>query len=54
VKLYPGWTFETVDNMSFEQINSAIREGKKPAGIPIESHEEAHEINRNWRQYVGI
>jgi len=53
-EMYPGWTFDAIDDMSFEQIDSAIRKGKKPEGIPINSIDEAREINLNWRKYVGI
>ena len=51
---YPGWSFNTVDTMSFEQIISACRSGKKPDGIPISSPEDVYEIQRNWRQYAGL
>lgn len=53
-RLYPGWTFDTIDNMSFEQIESALNEGKKPKGLTIESHEQLADINKNWRLYYGI
>ena len=51
---YPGWTFEAIDDMSFEQIESACRRGKKSKGIPVHSDEEVREIARNWRKYYGI
>jgi hypothetical protein len=49
-----GWSFDTIDDMSFEQINSAITRGEKSQGIPIESISDMDDINRNWRTYVGI
>lgn len=49
-----GWTFDVIDDMSFEQINSAVTRGKPPTGIPVNSVEEAREITENWRKYVGI
>jgi hypothetical protein len=52
--MYPGWTFDTIDDMSFEQIDSALRRGKPTKGIPIHSAEEARDIAVNWRKYLGI
>lgn len=61
-----GWTFDDVDGMSFEQIDSAcacmpeeqadgtIRPSPRQSGISVNSIEEIREINANWRQYVGI
>jgi hypothetical protein len=48
------WTFDTIDNMSLEQIASAMSSGKKPKGIPIENAEEAKDMTKNWRIYYGI
>lgn len=52
-EMYPGWTFETIDGMSFEQIDSACRRGRKEK-LVVQSIEEAREINRNWREYYGL
>lgn len=53
-----GWTFEQIDNMTFEQISSAAREGKPNRGIKAGSLEEALKIQRdmraNWRHYYGV
>ena len=49
-----GWSFETIDNMSFEQITSALTDGKKQEGIPVKSVEDVEKINRNWRKLVGV
>lgn len=48
------WPFAVIDGMSFEQIDSAMRGGKRPKGIPIESIEQAQDIARNWRRYWGL
>ena len=39
--------------MSFEQISSACRGGKKPE-IEIHSIEDARRINADWRKHAGI
>lgn len=49
-----GWSFDTIDNMSFEQIGSACTQGKKSKGIAIHDHKQLEEINKNWRAYYGI
>lgn len=49
-----GWTFDQIDDMSFEQIASALSRGEQSKGIAISSAEEALEITENWREYVGI
>ena len=49
-----GWTFAAIDDMTFEQIDSARRMGKRSPGIPVGSDEDVKEINRNWRKYYGI
>lgn len=49
-----GWTFDAIDTMTFDQIESAWTGGKKSKGIPVRSKEEAMEINRNWRRHLGI
>ena len=51
---YPGHTFQSVDEMSWDQINGAVREGKPDRGIPVHTAAEVHEIAKNWRKYVGI
>lgn len=47
-----------IDDMSFEQIHSALSGGKKAEGIKARSLEEALEIRedfrKNWRRYLGI
>jgi hypothetical protein len=49
-----GWTFSTIDDMSFEQIESAWRGGKPDTGFPVRSLDDVQNIRRNWRKYVGI
>jgi hypothetical protein len=61
-----GWTFADVDNLSFEQIDSAIdcmpveqmdgtiRPNPRQAGISVHSSEELKEFNENWRAYYGV
>jgi len=49
-----GWTFEAIDTMTFDQIESAWTGGKRRKGIPVRSNEEMQEISRNWRRYLGI
>lgn len=48
------WTFAEIDDMSFEQISSACRKGKRPAGIPIHSVEDVQRIAKEWRRYYGV
>ena len=49
-----GWTFTVIDDMTFDQIESAWTGGKKSKGIPVRSAEEAAEVTRNWRRHIGI
>jgi hypothetical protein len=49
-----GWTFDVIDDMSFEQIRSAITRGEPDRGIPVSSVEEAREVAANWRTYLGV
>ncbi len=61
-----GWTFETIDNMSFEQIESAIacmpvehedgsvRPERRQRGISVDSMEQVEEINAHWREYFRV
>jgi hypothetical protein len=57
-KDYPGWTYATVDAMTFDQIRDAWHEGKArgSGGIPVESEEQVEAMRgRNWRDYyVGL
>jgi hypothetical protein len=53
-EMYPGWTFDTIDDMSFEQISSALSRGDAATGIPVYSAGEALEVAANWRVYLGI
>jgi hypothetical protein len=47
-----GWSFDTIDNMTMEQLDSAIRKGKPEAeGVPIEY---ADDFQKRWREYLGI
>ena len=47
-----GWSFDTIDNMTMEQINSAVCQGKQKAdGVPIEY---ADDFQQRWREYYGI
>jgi hypothetical protein len=48
-----GWTFDAIDEMSFEQIESACR-GGKPEKLTARSLDEAVEIAKNWREYYRI
>ena len=50
-----GWSFDVIDNMSFEQIVDARCGGKPESdGVPFESVEQFHEIQQNRRKYLGI
>lgn len=49
-----GWSFREIDEMSWDQINSACRAGKRNDGIEINSIEDAIEIQKNWRAYAGL
>lgn len=49
-----GWAFSVIDDMTFDQIESAWLGGKRPTGIPVRSKEEAMTIHRNWRRYLGL
>lgn len=49
-----GWTFDVIDGMSFEQLESAVLGGKRSKGIPVESNADAEQVARDWRKYVGI
>ena len=44
--------------MTFEQIDSACRGGKRPKGVTAHSFEEAAELAKdmqeNWRKYYGV
>lgn len=51
---YAGWTFDTVDNMTFDQIEIAWNRGKKAKGLAVNSDEDVERINREWRRYVGF
>jgi hypothetical protein len=52
---YPGWTFETVDNMTFEAIESAWHDGKPTRGITIDDPSQATDMAKRWREfYVGL
>lgn len=37
--------------MSFDAIDSALREGKPPAGVDISCAEDIAEVSKNWRLY---
>lgn len=49
-----GWTFDAIDDMSFEQIGSACAGGKRQVAIPVGSPEEVREIARDWRRWYGV
>jgi len=40
--------------MTWEQIYSARRGGEPEKGIQVTTLEEVEEINRNWREYLGV
>lgn len=40
--------------MSWDQINSACRDGRAPEGIPVHSAEDVMRVRRDWRKYAGI
>jgi hypothetical protein len=47
-----GWSFQTIDDMTTEQLDSAIRKGKPESdGVPIEY---ADDFQKRWREYLGI
>lgn len=48
-----GWTFDTVDNMSFEQIWSAMSGGKKFEGIEVQTVAEVQWMADNPRLVWG-
>lgn len=51
---HPGWTYDTVDDMTFEQIGMACNEGK-PVEVPMEDDEQLEAVTANWRDYyVGL
>lgn len=49
-----GWSFALIDDMTFDQIESAWMGGKKAKGVRVRSPEEAMEVTKNWRRYLGI
>lgn len=51
---YPGWTFDDVDNLTFEQIGQACA-GGKPVEIEVATVGDVQEAVRQWRgYYVGL
>lgn len=46
-----GWTFDVIDNMSFDAIESALVGTKKRTGLAITDDSEVFEMARNWRRY---
>jgi hypothetical protein len=51
---YPGWTFETVDNMTFEQIGQACNDGKR-FEVVVEEEADLAQSRARWREYyVGL
>ncbi len=51
---YPGWTFDTVDNLTFEQIGHACT-GGKPVEIVFSDEAEVPQTVTRWREYyVGL
>lgn len=51
--IHYGWTFSTIDDMTFDQIASAWQCGKQSKGIPVQTDEEAMSVSRNWRRHLG-
>ena len=53
-----GWTFDAIDEMSWEQIDSACRAGKPARAATTHSLEEAvrmaKDLRENWREYIGV
>jgi hypothetical protein len=49
-----GWSFDIIDGMTFDQIESAWTGGKRSKGIPVRSMDEAMAVNRNWKRYLGL
>ncbi len=47
---YPGWTYETIDRMSFEQIRVALARGK-PYEVTVGSEVDAERVAANWMRY---
>lgn len=51
---YPGWTFDTTDDMTFEQIAQACNSGK-PVEITFDEDSELQQAVARWREYyVGL
>jgi hypothetical protein len=49
---YPGWTFDAVDNMTFEQIGQAWN-GGKPVEITLEDSGQIEDTVSRWREYYA-
>jgi len=54
--MYPGWTFDTIDDMSFEQIESAMTKGRprETNAVPVESMEDVWWVQANIRKVYGF
>jgi len=48
-----GWTFRDIDDMSFEQIASAVCGGRKPEGVPVDSFDDVNWLAANSRKAWG-
>ncbi len=47
-----GWTYETIDSMTFEQISDALRGGKVEQKFPVHSHDDVIRMNRRMRRVL--
>jgi hypothetical protein len=47
-----GWTFDSIDGMSFDQIASALRHGKRKKGVPVSSDDDVRALARQWRRFL--
>jgi hypothetical protein len=48
-----GWSFRDIDDMSFEQIDSAWRGGKKDNRMSIDSFDDVKWLAENSRKVWG-
>lgn len=49
-----GWTFEVIDGMDFDAIDSAWREGKPRRGIRVNSEEEVLAMRQDRRLWGHV
>ncbi len=49
-----GWGFDQVDNLTFDQIESAWVGGKRGPVLRTKSIKELRDMARDWRKHLGI